>query len=114
MSVARWLYAGASRDTCSLARRCRLVVRVHVRPSGGIRREIRARSARGYKVAAASVAADSAAVARCSLLITVAARAIGLVLAVPLYSLCGPQHRRVEYVTLSMMVLKKFVLVTKK
>jgi hypothetical protein len=82
MSAARWLYAGASRDTCSLARRCRLVVRVHVRPFGGIRRKRRARSARGYKAAAASVAADSAAPARAV-----------IVLAVPLYSLCGPQHR---------------------
>ena len=70
----------------------RLHAYFHVRrPVGGIRRERRARSARGYKVAAASVAADSACVSK-----RAHVRARTGHPAVLARSVCGPQHRPCE------------------
>jgi len=87
-----------------------VVVLVHAnRPSGGIRRERRARSARGYKAAAASVAADYPCVCVC---VCVIGSSQGETSArTHTHTLIARNGRPaafvIECVTLSMMVLKK-------
>ncbi len=74
------------------------------RPSGGIRRERRARSARGYKAAAASVAADYPCVCVCDRF------SLGRDECAPTHWIARngrPAAFVIECVTLSMMVLKK-------